>query len=288
MDISLINLRIAEDLFDRVEGASEEIFAQFLKTGTSEGRMKVNSFEEGVDFDGGGCSGGERSLCTLTSGTETTESTRVGGDILLVFAFELLDEVVDKSVVEVHATQVRVTCGGLDLRDTLLDGQEGYIEGSSTEIKDQDIAFASGPHVKTVRDGGSGGLVDDTEDVQATDGTRVLGGLTLRVVEARGDGDDCIGDRAAEVRFGGFLHPGQDHGGDFFGRLKQSLNRNLNQLNDQTYEFLVLATVLDLDVWLSSLVDDLEGEVLDIGLHFRIGESTADKTFNSEDTGRWR
>ena len=41
--------------------------------------------------------------------------------------------------------------------------------------------------------------------------------------------------------------------------------------NDQTYEFLVLATVLDLDVWLSSFVDDLEGEVLDIGLDLGIG-----------------
>ena len=46
--------------------------------------------------------------------------------------------------------------------------------------------------------------------------------------------------------------------------------------------------VLNLDVWLPSLVDDLEGEVLDIGLHFKIGEFTADETLNLENTWRSR
>jgi hypothetical protein len=55
--------------------------------------------------------------------------------------------------------------------------------------------------------------------------------------------------------------------------------------NDQTYEFLILATILDPNVWLATLVDDLEGEVLDIGLHFSIGEFATNETFGIEDTG---
>jgi hypothetical protein len=55
--------------------------------------------------------------------------------------------------------------------------------------------------------------------------------------------------------------------------------------NDQTHEFLILATILDSDVWLASLVDDLEGEVLDIGLHFLIREFATDETLGVEDTG---
>jgi hypothetical protein len=150
------------------------------------------------------------------------ESTRVGGEVLLVLALELLDEVVDEPVVEVLTTQVGVTGGGLDLEDTLLNGQEGDIESSSTEIEDEDVPLTGGLLVETVGDGGSSGLVDDTEDVQATDGTSVLGGLTLGVVEVSGDGDDGVGDGTTEVRLGGLPHLGQDHGGDFLGGLKKS------------------------------------------------------------------
>jgi len=35
----------------------------------------------------------------------------------------------------------------------------------------------------------------------------------------------------------------------------------------KTYEFLILATVLDLDVWFAALVDDIKGEMLDDGLN---------------------
>jgi len=54
--------------------------------------------------------------------------------------------------------------------------------------------------------------------------------------------------------------------------------------NDQTYEFLILATILNPDVWLATLVEDLEGEVLDIGLHFRFGEFATNETLSIEHT----
>jgi hypothetical protein len=50
-----------------------------------------------------------------------------------------------------------------------------------------------------------------------------------------------------------------------------------------THEFLLLATVLDTDVRLPGLVENLEGEVLDIGLHLDIIEFAADETLGVED-----
>lgn len=85
-----------------------------------------------------------------------------------------------------------VSSGGLDLEDTLLDGEERDIEGSSSEIEDEDVLLADGLLVESVSDGGGGGLVDDTEDVHSRDDTSILGGLTLRVVEVGRDGDDCL------------------------------------------------------------------------------------------------
>jgi len=55
--------------------------------------------------------------------------------------------------------------------------------------------------------------------------------------------------------------------------------------NNQTHKFLVLATVLNLDVWLAVLVDNLEWKMFHILLHFRIGEFTTDETLDIKDTG---
>jgi hypothetical protein len=174
--------------------------------------------------------------------------------------------VVDQAVVEILTTQVSVTSGGLDLEDTLLNGQKGDIESTTTQIEDQDVALTLGLLVKTVGDSGSGGLVDDTENVETGDETGVLGSLTLRVVEVGGDGDDGVGNGATKVRLGGLTHLDEDHGGDLFGG-----------------EGLALALVLNLDVGLASLVDDLEGEVLHISLNLLVAELAADQTLGVED-----
>ena len=47
-----------------------------------------------------------------------------------------------------------------------------------TEIKGKGVAFIDG-FIKTLGGGGGGGLVDGADDVQATDGTGILDGLTL-------------------------------------------------------------------------------------------------------------
>ena len=133
---------------------------------------------------------------------------------LLVLALELLDEVVDETVIEILTTKVSVTSGGLDFEDTLLDGQEGNIECSSSEIEDEDITLTDGLLIETVGDSSSSGLVDDTEDVETRDGTSVLGSLTLRIVEVGGDSDDGVVDGGAEVSLSGLLHLEEDHGRD--------------------------------------------------------------------------
>lgn len=96
------------------------------------------------------------------------------GHKLLIFPFEFIYEVVNESVVEVLTTQVSVTGGGLDLEDTLLDGQERNIEGTTTEIEDQNVALTLGLLVKSVGDGSSRGLVDDSEDIETRDKTLLI------------------------------------------------------------------------------------------------------------------
>jgi hypothetical protein len=181
---------------------------------------------------------------------------------LLGFLEELLLEVLKEVGVEVLTTQVSVTSGSLDGEDTTLDVKKGDIESSSTEIVDENVALLVGlAGTETVGDSGSGRLVDDTEDVEASDGTGVLGGLPLVVVEVGGDGDDGLLDLLAELGLSDLLHLDKDHGGDLLGR-----------------EGLLLAEVLDLDLGGSVVVDDLERPGLDVLLDGGVVESAADKT----------
>lgn len=81
-----------------------------------------------------------------------------------------------------------VTVGRLDLEDTLLHLENRNIESSSSEIVNGDLTRVVA--VKTVGESSSSGLVDDAENVESGDGSSILSGLTLRVVEVSRDGDD--------------------------------------------------------------------------------------------------
>lgn len=173
---------------------------------------------------------------------------------------------VDKAVVEVLTTQVSVTSGGLDLEDTLLDGEERNIEGTTTKIEDEHVALTLNLLVETIGDSSSRGLVDDAEHVQAGDETSILGGLTLRIIEVCGHCDNGVVDGATEISLGGLAHLGKDHGGDLLGG-----------------EDLGLTLELDLDDGLAVAGDDLEGEVLHVGLNLCVLKLATDETLGVED-----
>ena len=75
-----------------------------------------------------------------------------------------------------------VSCCCEDFKYTIVDGEEGYIECTSSEIVDDDLGLAPF-FVKSVRNGGGGGFVDDTQNLKTGDGTGVFGCLALSIVE---------------------------------------------------------------------------------------------------------
>lgn len=100
---------------------------------------------------------------------------------------ELSLEVVQKGVVEIFATQMGVTGGSLDGENTSTDVEEGNIESSSTQIEDEDVLLSFLLSVETVSNGSCCGLVDDTEDIEASDSTRIFRRKSLGVVEVGRD-----------------------------------------------------------------------------------------------------
>ena len=88
-----------------------------------------------------------------------------------------------------------------------------HVEGAAAEVEDEDHLLGA-LLVEAVRERGRGRLVDDAQHVEAGDAAGVLGRLALRVVEVRGDGDDRVRDRLAEVRLRVDLQLLQDHRAD--------------------------------------------------------------------------
>ena len=144
----------------------------------------MNSYlVEGVNLNGGLGDRGESPLGTLASAAETAEGTSIIRDVELRLPLELILEVLQEGVVEVLTTQVSISGSGLDGEDTTADVQERHIEGSSSKIEDEDVLLGLRLTVETIGDSGSGGLVDDTKNIETSNGTSILGGKTLRVVE---------------------------------------------------------------------------------------------------------
>lgn len=75
------------------------------------------------------------------------------------------------------------------------------------------------------------------------------------------DGNDGVGDLLAQVGLGDLLHLAKNHGRNLLGG-----------------ELLLLAVDLDLDNGLAILLDDLVGEVLDVGLDFLLVELAANQS----------
>ena len=126
---------------------------------------------------------------------------------------ELGDHPVDDALVPVVATEVGVAGGRLDLEHTVADLEHRHVERAAAEVEDEDRLVAAFL-VEPVRERGRGRLVDDAQHLEARDLAGLLGGLALGVVEVRGDGDDGLVDRLAEVLLGVALQLLQDAGGD--------------------------------------------------------------------------
>lgn len=100
---------------------------------------------------------------------------------------------------------------GLDFEDAVVDGQQRDIEGTASQVEDQDVLLTLALFIQAVGDGCSCWFVDDSQDVEAGDESGILGGLSLRVVEVSWHCDDCIFNWLAQIGFADVSHLGEDH-----------------------------------------------------------------------------
>src|SRR6202165_34634 len=180
-------------------------------------------------------------------------------DALLFLKF--IGQIIDQPHVEVFTAEERVDVGRLHLEAAVADLKDRHVESAAAEIVDRDGAGLR--LVETVSECGSGRLVDDAQHFKAGDLAGILGGLTLRVVEIGGNGDDGLIDLLAEMGFRGLFHLLQNESGDLRGRVG-------------------LAVGFDPGIAVGRL-DDLVGDKLLVLFDHRIVVAAADQALDRKD-----
>merc|ERR1712203_440940 len=173
--------QVLHDLLHGAQGVLEEVVVDLLEARTGQGLGEVDAVEESLDLDAALVGGAQSTLRLLDLTPELLDGTLVLGHVLVVLLLEDLHEVLHDTLVEVLAAQVSVAVRCNDFEDAVVDGQQGHIEGAAAQIVHQDVLLRL--LVQAVGDGRGGGLVDDTQDVEAGDHARILRGLPLLIVE---------------------------------------------------------------------------------------------------------
>src|SRR5699024_4610801 len=165
-----------DDLLEGGLGPLDQVGGQALELGAGELLVQVQRSLGGgrdvgqVDLRLAGA--GEFDLGLLGGLTQTLQGHLVLGQVDALRILEAFDQPVDDGLVPVVTTEVVVTVGGLDLHDAVTDLQEGDVEGTTTEVVDEDGGLRSDL-------GLLGGLT------QTLQGHLVLGQVdALRILEA--------------------------------------------------------------------------------------------------------
>lgn len=268
MDLSLGHVGVLEDLFYGRNALLEEGKAEFFELGSGDDEHEIFGFSEGIDFNGGLSGRRKNTLSTFALSTETSHGSWIVSNVDVLLLEEVSSAEFDELVIEIFTTKMGVTSSSLDFEDTVVESKEGDIESTTTEIEDEHVLFTLTLLVKTVSNSGSSGLVDDSEHIETSDGTGVLGSLSLGVIEVSRHSDDCVLDGAGQESFSDFSHLDENHGRDFF-----------------SMELLDFTLVLDDDLGLVIGTRlNLEGPELDVLLDNGFIELTTNESLSIEDS----
>ena len=228
VDVLGVDAGVPEGQLAGLDATLQDVFHQAFELGAGElhvqvlGSRGIGRHKRQVDL--GFQSGRELHFCFFGSFLQSLQGHLVLGEIDSLVLDELIDNPVDNPLVDVVSAQVGVSVGGLDLHHAFAHFQDGDVEGAAPEIVDGDgLVFLL---VQAVGQSGRGGLVDDSQNLQTGDFPRILGGLTLGVVEVGGNGDHGLGDLLSQVLVGSGLHLVQNHGRDFRRAVLLAHDRN--------------------------------------------------------------
>jgi len=219
---------VLEAGFEGFDRSLNELLGESFELSSGEGSVEMlgaRVIESEIrDVNGGLGSGGKFTLGLLSSLTDSLDGSLVFSDVNSTLGLEFSLEEIYEFDIEIFTSKSGISVGGLHFEDTSGNLEDGDIEGTTTEIVNSNDLTVS--LVLSEGEGSGGGLVDDTLNIEVSDLTSILGGLSLGIVEVSGDSDDGLLDSGADVRLSGLLHLGEDEGSDLRRRVLLSSSFN--------------------------------------------------------------
>jgi hypothetical protein len=160
--------------------------------------------------------GGEGDLGLLGLFLQALQRHRILAQVDAVFLLEGVHEPADERVVPIVAAEVGVAVGRLDLENAVADFEHGHVKCAAAQIEHRDLLVLL--LVEAIGERRSRRLVDDAEHIETGDLARILGGLTLRIVEISGHRDDGLSDFLTEIGLGIGFQFTEHKCGDLLGR----------------------------------------------------------------------
>ena len=140
---------------------------------------------------------------------EALERHIVGAQVDALFLLKFFNEEVDQRTVPVITTEVCITIGRFNFKNTVADFENRYVKGAATQVIHGDhFVFAL---VEAIRQCRSSRLVNDTLHFKTGNLAGILGCLALRVIEISRHRDDRFCDCFAEIGFSIRLELLQNH-----------------------------------------------------------------------------
>lgn len=226
-DVSCGQSCIRECALAGVDRALDERGDATLELGAFEGASEVESFVRNDEMELRDRMLGELLLAVFRSQACCLLERRIAQRLFVEFVARFFAQPRDEFAVEIISTEVRVSSGCENSEYAFFDRQDGDVEGAATEVVD-----ANGPAVllvETVRETGGGRLVDDPQDFDSSESSRVTSRLSLSFVEVGRDRDD--GARAFTTglhRTREIVHAHEDQRGELLRRVLLSVNLELN------------------------------------------------------------
>ena len=122
---------------------------------------------------------------------------------------------VHDSLIEILSSEMSVTVGGNDLKDTVINSKDGHIESTTTKIENHNIKL-SRFIIKTISDSGSRWLIKNSNNIQTSNSTGIFSSLSLPIIEISGDSNNSVCDFRSEIILSDISHFSENHGGDLF------------------------------------------------------------------------
>ena len=135
------------------------------------------------------------------------------GQINAVLDLDLRLDPIRNRVVPVVATKLGVPRSRKNFEGSIANIQNRDIESATAKVEDQDFTTLIGIYAEG--QAGRGRFINNTNNVESSDGTGIFGRLTLSIVEVSRNRNDRLFDWLAKVLFGIALHIGEDFGRDF-------------------------------------------------------------------------